>query len=86
MPQLAHLDLPARHPAAAAEVAPSVLRQVIAAHEPALAHRAGESLLPCVGSAVAGKFVGTSEASLASLPTTEEWLFTCEKNGACQDD
>lgn len=79
MPQLAHLDLPPRHPAAAAEVASSVLRQVVAAHEPALADSAGEPLLPCVGAAVAGKFVRTSKAPLTSLPTTAEWLLTCDQ-------
>lgn len=54
--QLAHLRLPAGDPAGA-PVAPGVLGQVVAAHEPPLAHGAHELLLPSVSSAVAREFI-----------------------------
>ena len=54
--QLAHLRLPAGDPAGA-PVALGVLGQVVAAHEPPLAHGAHELLLPGVSSAVAREFI-----------------------------
>lgn len=54
--QLAHLRLPAGDPVGA-PVAPGVLGQVVAAHEPPLAHGAHELLLPSVSSAVAREFI-----------------------------
>lgn len=78
--EMAQLQLPPRHPAAAAvEVAPRVLGQVVAAHEAALAHSAGEPLLPRVRAAVAGQLVRAGKMPPAALPATAEWLLTWQQ-------
>lgn len=50
--------------------------QVIAAHEPAVAHGAHELLLPGVGAPVTREFVGASEPLIAPVPAAAERLLT----------
>lgn len=56
---------------------PGVFRQVVAAHEAAVAHVAHELLLPGVRAAVAGELVGAGELLVAALPVTAERLLAC---------
>lgn len=74
--QFANLCLPAGH-LLRGHVAAGVLRQVVAAHKAALAHGAGELLLPRVSSAVAGQFVRAGKLLVAAFPVAAERLFSC---------
>lgn len=59
-----------------------MLGQVIAAHEPAVAHGTGEPLLPGVRAVVARQLVGARELPLAVFPLASEGLLTCGKTSS----
>lgn len=54
-----------------------MLGEVVAAHETAEAHGAGEPFLTGVGPTVARKLIGARESPLASFPLTFERFLTC---------
>lgn len=58
-------------------VAPRVLHQVVAAHEPLVAERAAELLLPGVGAVVPGQFVRAGKLLTAVGPSAGERALTC---------
>lgn len=58
-------------------VAAGVFSEVIATHEPPVAHGTHELLLPGVGAPVAGELVGAGEPLIASVPAAAEGLLTC---------
>lgn len=62
--------------AAAAAVRLDVLREVIAAHEPLVADRAGESLFACVGSKVPLQFIRTCEPLATEKPVANKRSLT----------
>lgn len=68
---------PRRRRAFGGHVAPGVFGQVVAAHEPAVAHGAGELLLPRVRAAVARQFVRARELLVAAFPRAAERLLPC---------
>lgn len=53
-----------------------MLGQVVAPHEPPLAHRARKLLLTRVRSAVTGQFIRPRKPPLTAFPTTAEGLFS----------
>ena len=57
-------------------MSPGVLGQVVAAHEAAVAHGAGELLLAGVGALVPGEFVRACKALIAVFPHADEWFLT----------
>lgn len=58
-------------------VAPRVLHQVIAAHEPLLTERAAELLLPRVGAIVPRQFIRAGKLLTAVWPCAGERPLTC---------
>lgn len=58
-------------------VAPRVLHQVVAAHEPLVAEWAAELLLPGVGAVVPGQFIGAGKLLTAVWPSAGERPLTC---------
>ena len=54
-----------------------VFHQVVTPHEPFLAQRTGEPLLPGVGAVVASQLVRSGKALVAVLPVARERPLTC---------
>ena len=74
---------PLQHAGLEIRVAPSVLHQVVAAHEALIAKWAPELLLPRVGAVMAGQLVGASKLLTAVWPGTRKRPLSCrtEKEG-----
>ncbi len=68
---------PLQHAGLEIRVAPSVLHQMVAAHEALVTKRAPKLLLPRVGAVVAGQLVGAGELLTAVGPGTWERPFSC---------
>ena len=62
---------------AALRVRLGVLGQVVRAHEPLVAGRAGEPFLSCVGSKVSLQLVGSCKSLAAEKPVADERPFSC---------
>jgi hypothetical protein len=58
-------------------VAAGVLGQVVAAHEAAVAHGAGELLLPGVSAFVTGELVRACKPLVTLFPEADEGFLTC---------
>ena len=58
-------------------MAPSMLDQVVTAHEALIAQRAQETFLPCVGAGVAGELIRAGKLLLTVRPGAREGPLTC---------
>ena len=60
-------------------VAPGMLCQVVAPHEPLLAEGAPKLFFACVGSVVPGELIGARELFKAAGPRTGKWSLACRE-------
>lgn len=60
-------------------MAPCMLGQMVAPHEAPVTHGTGEFLLPGVGAAMSGKFIGAGKPSFAAFPATAERFLSWNK-------
>lgn len=58
-------------------MAPGMLGQMVAPHEPSVTHGTSKFLLTCVGSPVSGQFIRTGKPPFTTFPATAKRLFSC---------